>query len=243
MSAGPHGLVGLRDAVMGDWYKIASGEVYPGFAIRSADVVLDMGCGEGWTSHFCARRGAEVIFADLDGAAVAAAERRLAGTPARALTSIVSDADPLPLPDGVATKVIALEVLDRVDDPDRLLRELARVGSSGAHYLLAMPEPVRERFERDGGPDASSAEPDLESGRQAFEIMVRSAGLTIEHHDSSSFYWTLWFASYWGNEVDPTAAASASPLSALLGGPDGGSIKGVLDSFMPRHQIILARKP
>ncbi|SDR62394.1 Methyltransferase domain-containing protein [Rhizobiales bacterium GAS191] len=255
-------LLGLRDAVMGGWYRAESREVYEGFAVGPEDVVLDVGCGQGMTAHFCARQGAHVIFADLDMESVGATARLLAGSPARALTPIVSNSDPLPLPDSIATKVISMEVLEHVDDPGRFLRELARVGRPGAQYLLAVPDPVQEGLQRQLAPATFFEKPDsashrirgLSSGhlrtieRKGFEDLVTSAGLVVERHGYSSFYWALWFAFFWACEVDFTAPQHpvldnwARTWWALLDTPDGPEVKRVLDAFMPKSQVIVARK-
>ena len=262
-STGQSRLIGLRDVVLGGWYRVESGEVYEGFAITPEDVVLDVGCGTGTTSQFCARQGAHVIFADIDADCVEATAKLLAGSPARALTPLVSDADPLLLADGTASKIISLEVLEHVDDPQRFLRELSRVGRAGARYLLAVPDPVQESLQRQLAPAAffEKTRPDMRQirglssghlrtiGREEFEHLVTGAGLVVERHGYSSFYWALWFAFFWTSGVDfsapdhPLLDSWAQTWRHLLDAEDGPRVKQVLDGFMPKSQVILARKP
>src|SRR3546814_6010415 len=52
--------VGLRDAKLGGWYREDTGELFRGMPIGAGDVVVDVGCGAGVNSVFCARHGAYV---------------------------------------------------------------------------------------------------------------------------------------------------------------------------------------
>ena len=114
------------DAFMSGWFQDETNELLEGFPIAPEDTVLDVGCGEAPFIYFCALRGAEVICADIDAEKVAFIEQSLRKTPARAIRSIVSDANPLPLPSETVTKIIAMEVLEHVDDPQQFMRELLR---------------------------------------------------------------------------------------------------------------------
>jgi SAM-dependent methyltransferase len=112
--------VGLRDAVLSGWYQAQTGELFQGLAISAADTVLDVGCGDGGSAHFCASRGASMIVTDVDATKVEATKRLLASIPAREIRAMVSDSNPLPLEDGAASVVISTEVLEHVDDPARV---------------------------------------------------------------------------------------------------------------------------
>ena len=140
--------VGLRDSVASGQYNNKTGELYPGFAITPDDIVLDVGCGDGDKAHFCAQRGAAIIFVDSDPGQVAIASKRLANSRAKSLTPIVSDTNPLPLESGIATRVIASEVIEHVYDPVAFLKELFRVGKPGALYLPTVPDPVCEGMQK-----------------------------------------------------------------------------------------------
>src|SRR3546814_9234093 len=56
--------VGLRDAKLGGWYREDTGELFRGMPIGAGDVVVDVGCGAGVNSVFCARHGAYVYAID-----------------------------------------------------------------------------------------------------------------------------------------------------------------------------------
>ena len=184
-------MVGFHDAFLSGWFRINDdGELFPGFPVGPEDVVLDVGCGQGAYSALCGRTGALIISVDIDADNVAETGRRVAETAARAFTPIVGDANPLPLEDNSVTKVISTEVIEHVDDPAVFLRELARVGKPGARYLLAVPDAVQERIQRQVAPPEFFVKPKpgegairgLSSGhlrtigRDEFERMVTSAG-------------------------------------------------------------------
>jgi SAM-dependent methyltransferase len=243
--------IGLQDAMTGGLFNNDTGELYPGFAISSDDVVLDVGCGDGDKAHFCAMRGADIIYADVDPEQIAIAGRRLADSPARSLTPILSDSNPLPLADGVATRIIASEVIEHVDDAAQFLSELVRVGRSGALYLLTVPDPVVESLQTQLAPSVYFKKPYHVRiiGRDEFERMATDAGLVVEKRGAHGFYWALWWVFFWTSGVDlsapshPLLESWANTWAALLDTPDGRRVKQALDDFMPISQYLVARKP
>jgi SAM-dependent methyltransferase len=256
-------IVGLHDAAESGWFKMDRQELFEGFSITPDDIVLDVGCGDGNYSAVCGKWGAHVIFTDIDAENVAATEKRLADTPARGITPIIGDANPLPLDNESVTRVISTEVIEHVDDPVTFLSELARVGRPGALYLLAVPDPVQEGLQRQLAPASFFVKPKpgegtirgLSSGhlrtigREEFERMVTDAGLVVEQHRYVGFYWALWFAFFWICNVDfstphhPLLAHWTRTWKLVLDMPDGHRVKDPLDGFMPKSQIIIARKP
>lgn len=256
-------MLGLRDAVLSGWYRQETDELFTGFRISGDDVVLDVGCGLGANATFCGARGAHVIFADADPAMVGVTEQSLRTTRARALTPIVGDADPLPIADGTATRIISTEVMEHVDDPVRFLAELVRVGRPGALYLLTVPDALQEGLQRQVAPAAFFERPDPSAptisglcgghlrtfSRDEFASLVTAAGLVIERRDYFGFYWSIWFALFWQCDVDFSAPAHplleswARTWQILLDMPGSGDLKQTLDRFMPKSQLILARKP
>lgn len=140
-------MLGLHDVMLGGWYNEEAGELAPGFAVSADDIVADIGCGDGGALNFCAKRGPHVILADLDADRVQRARNWLEGSSARQVESHVTDGNPLPLPDGAATRVICMEVLEHVDDAPAFMAELARIGAPGALYLLTVPDVTQERLQ------------------------------------------------------------------------------------------------
>lgn len=254
---------GLVDAVQSGWFQNATDELFSGFAISAEDVVLDIGCGAGGATLFCANRGAHVVFTDVIAVKIDALKEKLKETPARAIEGIVSDSMPLPLADEYASRIIALEVLEHVEDPAQVLRELARVARPGAQFLLAVPDPVGEHIQKD------CAEPHYFSRpnhihifeREAFAELVEGAGLIIERRSSYGFFWTMWMLMYWTQQkhsgepnsgethdvVHPPYNALVEDWSSLwrrlIEMPEFLPVKQSLDSLMPKSQVIVARKP
>jgi SAM-dependent methyltransferase len=243
--------IGLRDALASGWYLQESDELYRGFAISAEDVVLDVGCGDGGNSLFCANRGAHVIVADIDAHKVESSKQRLAATPARLVQGVVSDASPLPLADGIASKVISMEVLEHVDDPVQFLSELVRVGKAGAQYLLSVPDPVQEHLQKKVAPASHFEKPNHIRiiQRDEFEKMVTDAGLVIESHEYYGFYWSVWWLFFWVCKVDlsnphhPLLDSWAKTWEILMDSPNGEHVRNTLNDFMPKSQVIIARKP
>lgn len=256
-------LTGLQDASMGGWFNSETGELVPGFAIDSDDVVVDIGCGAGGASMFCARQGASVHFLDLDAEKVAEAEARLAQISPGKCTGIVSDCTPLPLEDGTASKVIAMEMLEHVQDPMAVMKEMVRVGRPGALYLISVPDAKGELLQKKIADPAHFEAPNHVRIFTCTELekLVEEAGLVIEHRQASGFYWVIWMCFFWvcqkesGEPYDgATLDKIAPPYPPILDSwadtwlkflklPGALPIKQELDSFLPKSRIIVARKP
>ena len=240
----------IWDAEIAGWFNHETGEVFKGLRITSDDVVLDVGCGDGGTAGFCATRGAAIMLTDADPQRVAAAERNLASLSARSVQAVVSDSNPLPFPDGVASVVVSTEVIEHVEDPAVFLKELVRVGKPGARYLLTVPDPVGEKLQKTLAPPSYFERPNhiriIE--RDEFAAMVEAAGLIVESRGSYGFYWSMWWMFFWACHVDlgqshPLLDSWKQTWTALLETDDGEKIKKVFDAFMPKSQLIIARKP
>jgi SAM-dependent methyltransferase len=254
---------GLVDAVMGGWFRNDSRELFKGFSISPEDVVLDVGCGAGGATLFCARHGASVIFTDSEAAKVEALAAKVRLTPARAVQGVVSDTLPLPLDDCTASRVVALEMLEHVTQPAQILAELKRVGRPGALYFLSVPSQGSEELQRGLAPEGHFQPPNHINvfSAQAFGDLVREAGLEIVSRHSYGFFWTLWMMIYWttgkveGHSFEgATHDLLAPPYSPLLEEwaqlwfktialPGGEVLREKLDAALPKTQIILARKP
>ena len=254
---------GLVDAVQSGWFLNASDELFSGFVIGAEDVVLDVGCGAGGATLFCANRGAHVVFSDVVAEKIEALREKLKQTPARAAEGLVSDSNPLPLADAYVTRVIALEVLEHVEDPAAMLGELVRVGRPGALYLLAVPDPVGEHIQESCAPAHYFERPNHIHifEREAFGRLVEDAGLVIERRSSYGFYWSLWMLIYWAQlnasgeqrsgETHDVVHPPYTPLlddwahlwHRLIQMPEFSPIKQQLDRLMPKSQVIVARKP
>lgn len=243
--------VGLWDASLRGWYKSETGELYEGFPVSRDDIVVDIGCGDASGTAFCARQGASLIVADIDAEKIAMARQRLAGSPAKSVEFHVTDGNPLPIADGIATRVVCTEVLEHVDDVSHFMRELVRVGQHGALYFITVPDQVAEELQKPIAPDVYFQKPNHVRiiGRDEFARIVTEAGLIVEKRSSYGFYWTVWWMMFWSCKVDfsdprhPALEHWANAWASLLQTEDGLKVKNLLDDFLPRSQVIIARKP
>lgn len=245
-------VVGLRDAKRAGWYNEDTGELFRGVPISADDVVVDVGCGAGVNSLFCARHGAHVHAIDREPQLIRQLRAHLTIEGDRAHTALVGDANPLPLQDGLATRVICTEVLQHVDDPRQMLDELFRVGQAGAIYLLSVPGAVQEGLQERLLPPAMREQPGGAlriMDRSAFAQCVTDAGLEITEQTQHGFFWSIWWALFSGcgvalyDPAHPVLDHWTAAWQALLEMPQGSQLKQKLDEFMPISQIIVARKP
>lgn len=261
------GWVGLIDAEQSGWYLNKTDELFRGFQISASDNVLDVGCGLGQATFFCAQRGAHVTFTDVLAESVAVLETKVRdlGT-ARGFKGIVSDSDPLQVPDGQATRVVCQEVLEHVSDPNRVLAELVRAGQSGAIYLLTVPGEQGEKVQQQVAPPMYFQHPNHIRifSKDDFLSLVDNSGLELISYTPYGFYWFFGMCMHWAiqaakgpdfkNQPFADYAAMSPPFDEsfqswatlwrrLISTPEGVALKGELDVLLPKNQIILARKP
>jgi SAM-dependent methyltransferase len=248
--AGASGL-GLTDAVASGWYLNDTNELFRGIPIGPDDTVVDVGCGDGGSSLFCARRGAHVTAVDIDQRVIDAIRPKLEEVIPGRCAALVSDASPLPLPDACATRVVCTEVLEHVADPDQVMAELYRIGKPGARYLLTVPDELQEHLQKEVAPPSYFRSPNHIRiiGRDEFEQMVVRSGLIVEEHTQYGFFWSIWWGLFWACRVDldnpshPALNHWVQAWQAILALPDGKAYKEKLDRFLPKSRVIVARKP
>lgn len=244
-------MLGLHDAMLSGWFNQETGELFKGFPVTADDTLIDVGCGDGGNVQFCARRGARIIVADIDAAKIEATRQRLVDTPARSVECHVTDCNPLPIPDGTATRVVSTEVIEHVDDPAQFLSELVRVGQPGALYLLSVPHPSSEDLQKDIAAPVYFQKPNHIRiiSEEQFKAMVSNAGLEIISHSQYGFYWSMWMLLFWEAKVDlsspdhPMLNHWAQTWKTVLDSPRGAQIKEALDAVVAKSQVIIARKP
>jgi len=256
----PSQMTGLRDAVLRGWFNKGAGELFTGFPVGPDDVLVDVGCGLGAHSQFSAELGARVILVDADPKRVAQASSRLKSLPQNpSFECHVSECNPLPIPDGTATRVLCTEVIEHVESPAVLMSEMARIGQRGALYLFTCPAPQAEALQQLVAPASYFQRPNHVRilARDEFTRYVEAAGLVIESMNSYGFFWSIWLAFFWTTGISLEEATEKSfqlpgqPVldnwlrtwQSLLDQPNGNAIKQALDDLMPKSQVIIARKP
>lgn len=249
-SAAPVLDITMQDALLTGWFQ-ENGELFHGFPVQLEDSVLDVGCGDGGFITYCANRGAEVTFVDIDPGKIIENEKRLQDSPARGIHGLVSDANPLPLPDSRFDKVICTEVMEHVENPATFLAELVRVGKPGAQYLLSVPDPASETVQQQVAPQLYFEKPHHIRifAREDFLRLVSDAGLIIEKQTTYGFFWSMFWAFFWTCDQDlaepwhPLLQHWGRTWETLLSMRDGPRIKEALDDALPKSQVIIARKP
>ena len=243
-------LVQQKDSRMSGIFLHEEGQMYDGFSITPEDVVVDIGCGDGCIAMFAANQKAKVIATDICPNSVEQTRKKLKKSPARDYEVHVSDSTPLPLEDNSATKIICREVLEHVDDPAAIMSELVRIGKPGASYLITVPDPLGESVQKKIAPKEYWEKPNHVRifEREEFAQLLEASGLEIEKRDSHGFYWSIWWILFWaagqelGEPEQPILRHWTSVWSELLNKPQGDHIKEALDEFMPKSQILIARK-
>jgi ubiquinone/menaquinone biosynthesis C-methylase UbiE len=99
---------------------------------------LDLGCGEGHNTRLLARRGARVVAVDIAESFIAAA----AGIPHQGIRYLVGDGALLPFRAASFDAVTAFMSLMDTADPERTLREVARVLRPGGFVQFSVLHPI-----------------------------------------------------------------------------------------------------
>lgn len=244
-------LIGLKDLHLSGWTQ-PGGQLVKGFPVTSEDTLLDIGCGAGGHATFCARQGAAIILADVDEAKLEVARQQLVAIPARSVQILVTDANPIPLPNASVSKVVAMEVLEHVDDPAKFMAELVRVAQPGALFLLTVPDERSEEVQRHIAPSVYFEKPNhiRVFKRGELESLATDSGLQIVDRFSYGFYHAVWWSFYWACENQPLSPpwhplleSWAKTWHELLEQPSGLRIKSALDDVMPKSQVVIALKP
>jgi SAM-dependent methyltransferase len=223
-----------------------------GLEITPQDIVVDIGCGEGGACVQAGKSGAEVVGIDIDPICIERADEAMRGGRARSWKGLVSDCNPIPLPDGYASVVLCTEVLEHVDDPVRLLAELWRIGRPGAYYLLSVPDPTSEFLMRGVAPPWYWKTPYHVRvfEREEFEGAIRAAGFTIVEQARVGFYHSMWWTFRMALGASRNEATPGGPLlenwdrawEALGHAPGGKRLAEDLDALVPKSQTVLAVK-
>lgn len=227
---------------------------FPGFEVGADDVLVDVGCGDGTVCAFASQAGAEVVGIDVDPESLRAAEAAMHGVGARQWRGVLSDCDPIPLPDASATVVVATEVLEHVESPERLAAELARIGRPGARYLVSVPDPASEAVLQTVAPEWYWRPPYHRRvfARGQLEGLLSSNGLEVVGRYSTGFYWSLWWAFRMALDAERGAPPpDDAPLlhhwnrtwEELSKTWAGERIVEGFSRVLPKSQVVIARKP
>ena len=99
--------------------------------------VLDLACGEGYGSAMVAADAERVLGVDIDEKTVASARERYAHVPN--VDFQTGDAHSIDAPDASVDCVLAFEMIEHVDDPERVIAEIRRVLRPTGFLLVSTP--------------------------------------------------------------------------------------------------------
>lgn len=119
------------------------GVLLEGLRLRTTDVVVELGAGSCWASHFLNRFGCRTISLDVSRTALSLGEelfRRDPGTRWDLKPEFHAyDGHAFPLPDGCCSKVLVVDAFHHIPNQREILTEMARI--LGPDGIVAMSEP------------------------------------------------------------------------------------------------------
>ena len=120
--------------------KILSSRVYPEFfSLGKGDRVLNVGCGEGpqlavYAGQFKSMVGVDIVPARLTGFRRFAEVLGIAG-----VETLASNVEEIFLPDASFDSVLAIDIIEHVEHPEKFAAELFRLLKPGGKMLITFP--------------------------------------------------------------------------------------------------------
>jgi len=152
---------------------------------RVGERVLDLGCGLGYgTRMIFDKSKKDVIGMDISADAIEYAKKNYPGP-----KYVVGSAEKLPFSDAYFDSVIAFEIIEHVDDPDRVLAEISRVLKPKGRLFISTPNPKHFRHMLlhylAGAPWPAQAYPNKyhkkEFAYDEFIALLKGHGFAIKH--------------------------------------------------------------
>lgn len=101
--------------------------------LKSPSTILDVGCGGGFLTQFLAERGHHVSGVDLSESSLNAARKK---DSERLIDYRWGNAYALPFSDNTFDAVCAMDILEHVEEPQRLIEEASRVLKKGGLFFF-----------------------------------------------------------------------------------------------------------
>jgi SAM-dependent methyltransferase len=110
---------------------------------RQAELVLDVGCGNGWLAQTLVPRGVHVCSLDVGRINP---RRALEHVPDQRHVAVVASAEHLPFASGTFDCAVASEVIEHLPEPECALEEMFRVVKPGGRVIISTPYRERIRY-------------------------------------------------------------------------------------------------
>jgi SAM-dependent methyltransferase len=144
--------------------------------------VLEVGCGSAPCSRWLAAQGADPVGLDLSGGMLRHAVA-LGTSTGIAVPLVQAGAERLPFADGCFDLACsAFGAVPFVAEPDRVMREVARVLRPGGRWVFAVNHPMRWVFSDDPGPDGLVVRQSYFDRSPYVETDAAGTPTYVEHH-------------------------------------------------------------
>ncbi len=120
--------------------KVLSGRVYPEFfPFAPDDHVGNIGCGEGPQAIIYRGQYQRMTGIDINAARLRKSHRAMAAQGINSYHTACGNVEQIPLADGVFDKVIAIDIIEHVQNPARMCEEIQRLLKPSGHLLITFP--------------------------------------------------------------------------------------------------------
>src|SRR3954464_5351302 len=144
--------------------------------------VLEVGCGSAPCARWLATQGAEPVGLALSGGMLRHAAAQSAATGV-AVPLVQAGAERLPFADGAFDLACsAFGAVPFVAEPERVMREVARVLRPGGRWVFAVNHPMRWMFPDDPGPDGLVVSQSYFDRSPYVEVDSTGTPTYVEHH-------------------------------------------------------------
>lgn len=205
-------------------HLISLGTIAAGIRLQRSDVVVELGAGTCWVSHFLNRFGCRTISVDVSPTALELGRELFRREPSTnwdlAPQFLAYDGHRLPLADGSCDKVVIIDAFHHIPNQREILTELHRVLAPGG--IVGMSEPGKGHAETQASQHEVEQYGVLENELVIEDVaaLARSCGFTAAHllvstgdapweipaADLGAFIQGKGFTRYWEHQSDALTA-------------------------------------
>jgi ubiquinone/menaquinone biosynthesis C-methylase UbiE len=177
--------------------------------VQTSTSILDVACGTGGFLHACKSLGANIAGVDLSDKAISACQRSMPDGEFHSCS-----AESLPFPNNSFDVITCLGSLEHFVNPENALREMIRVATPGAQYLILVPN--KDFLTRKLGLFQGTYQVDAKEEVRTldgWDQLLQSAGLRVTKRwkDLHVLSWSWIFSRSWYHA--PLRAAQALALT------------------------------